>query len=637
MGAIAGILYFDSRPVARDTLAQMLQRQAHRGPDGQGMWANGSAGLGACHFRATPQSHFETQPIVDPHRGLVLVADARLDNREELIAALSDRGDQSARFGDAKLLLLAWDRWAERSLEHLLGDFAFALWDKRRRLLFCARDHAGVRPFYYYASAHFLAFASEIKALFALPDVPRRLNEVKVADYLAEHFEDRAITFYQGIQRLPPAHSLRAADRSVHIQRYWNFDLARDLPYRKDEDTIAAFRELFIESVRCRLRADGPVGTQLSGGLDSSSITCVARQACADHQHHPLHAYSAVFPTLAAEDPQIDERGYIDCVSRLNGLVHHPIHADRISPLIEQLWSMDEWVVVPNVYMDWGIYSAAKDAKIRIILSGHDGDVVVSYGYHYLPYLVRKGRWMKFLREARDLCRKKGWRPKRVIWKMGIQPALSDPAIGLMRLVRGTGNHSRNLSNSGVSNPEFMRRVGQAERLAEHDAAENKRKFRFREQHALVMPGGLDLYGLEFFNHLGALLSVEPRFPFYDRRLMEFCLAVHPGLKLRHGQTRWIFRKAMEGILPDPIVNRMDKGDLSANFCKRLLGDGREMIEEALYGNHQLIGEYIDLHRAREDYRKYRLNPMDSRSKAPMNVYIAVSFYLWLRANQLSA
>jgi asparagine synthase (glutamine-hydrolysing) len=177
LSAIAGLVRLDDQPVDPAEPAAMRARLAHRGPDGGGDWHGGPAGLTHCLLRVTPESLSEQQPLASSER--IITADARLDNRAELCAAL---GRPDAGQPDAALILAAYERWGAACAEHLLGDYAFAIWDSAERTLFCARDYIGFKPFYYHAGPHLFAFATELKALFALPDVPRRLNEVRVAD-----------------------------------------------------------------------------------------------------------------------------------------------------------------------------------------------------------------------------------------------------------------------------------------------------------------------------------------------------------------------------------------------------------------------------------------------------------------------
>src|SRR5262245_10430097 len=199
MSAIVGIYFMDGRAADHNTINQMLERVKHRGPDRAGVWCESSVGLGHRMLLTTSESLHEKAPLVSKSGDIALTADARIDNRDELINALGLGQSPSREMSDSELIVAAYERWGERCPERLLGDFAFAIFDKRRRSLFCARDHFGVKPFYYYYSGRAFVFASEIKAIFSLREVPQQVNEPRIADYLVHVLEgfDKSITFYR--------------------------------------------------------------------------------------------------------------------------------------------------------------------------------------------------------------------------------------------------------------------------------------------------------------------------------------------------------------------------------------------------------------------------------------------------------
>ena len=204
MSGIAGIFLRDGRPVDNRSLARMLQAMNYRGPDGSSTWNEGALGLGHLMLCSTPESTEEKLPKNNETGRLVITADARIDNRDELLAGLAITPRLGQAIDDSDLILLAHERWGEVAPEKLIGDFAYCIWDRFEKELFCCRDAFGVRPLYYYLSEKIFAFASEIRPLLELDEVPGRLNEVMVADYLIGMEDDQAITFYKGIFRLSP-------------------------------------------------------------------------------------------------------------------------------------------------------------------------------------------------------------------------------------------------------------------------------------------------------------------------------------------------------------------------------------------------------------------------------------------------
>jgi len=229
LSAIAGIYYRDGRPVMHSNLEQMLANLAHRGPDGAGLWSEANVGLGHRMLWTTPESLHERLPLYTQAGDLAITADARLDNRDELLTSLRLTDRPAGEISDSALILAAYQEWGDACPQKLLGDFAFAIWDGRKQHLFCARDHFGVKSFFYYASDTLMVFANEIKALLTLSDVPRRLNETRIADYLTGIFEDQTATFYQGILRLPAAHTLTIDAHSMRLKRYWVLDPTYEL------------------------------------------------------------------------------------------------------------------------------------------------------------------------------------------------------------------------------------------------------------------------------------------------------------------------------------------------------------------------------------------------------------------------
>ena len=231
----------------------------------------------------TPQSLAESLPFYAPAWGLTISADARIDNREELFARLAIPADQQNAIPDSQLILQAYGKWGRDCAAHLLGDFAFAIWDEGEQRLFCARDHLGHKPLFYHCTNDAFIFATEMKGLFAATALPRTLNQSWVADALTVLMADNEYTPYQAIWRLPPAHWFAISAEEFTRETYWRLDPAREICLPSEADYVEAFREKLTEAVRCRVRSVFPIGSELSGGLDSSTVAgLAARQTQAD-------------------------------------------------------------------------------------------------------------------------------------------------------------------------------------------------------------------------------------------------------------------------------------------------------------------------------------------------------------------
>ncbi len=629
MSAIAGVYYPDGRPAQRNHLVEMMDTLAHRGPDRVGIWHHGAVGLGQRLLWTTPESVSEFQPVVTPAGDLALTADARIDNRDELISALA----LPAQLPDSALILAAYQKWGEQCPAKLIGDFAFVLWDGRRQTLFCARDPMGVKPLYYYhRPGRMFAFASEIKALLCLPDVPRQLNETRVADYLTRSFEDRVATFYRDILRLPAAHSLSVGREQTRLKAYWSLDPTREIRFASDEDYANAFGEIFTEAVRCRLRSAFPVASTLSGGLDSSSIACTAEKLLAAAGERRLHTLSAIFPGLPAEDlPKIDERRYIEAVLQSGEFDPHFVRADCLSPLTDLdrvLWHQDEAITAPNLYMHWALYGAARQHGVRIFLDGLDGDTAVSHGLGYLAELSRTFRWPTLVAEAKTLASRSNtpFSSRQIIWQYGFRPLIPQSVFRAKRMLK---NHPLPAQTAGV-NPALVRRVNLVERLRHTPGNGVGLAISARTEHWQSLNAALIPYTLELADKAAAAFSLEGRYPFFDRRLIEFCLALPGRQKLSGGWTRAIMRRAMAGILPEEVRWRFSKANLSPNFRRRLLDTDRELLDQVIFREPQLIEPYLDIPALRAAYDRYLSRPTQTENDA-QTVYSAVVLAFWLK------
>lgn len=637
MSGIAGFFCLDGKPADPADLERMHASLARRGTDDGGLWQEGPAGLAQRILWTTPESLSERLPLVDAEGSLALVADARLDNRDELIASLGLQGRRPEEMPDSRLILAAYERWGEACPEKLIGDFAFAIWDARRQVLFCARDPMGVRPLYYHQQAgRVFAFASTIGTVLCLPETPRRINEVRLADHLAFLSEDRSLTFYQEVYLLPAAHCLLVGPEGLRLRRYWQPDEGYELRLHSDEDYAEAYREVFGQAVRCRLRSAYPVGSLLSGGLDSSSIVAMARRLLAEEgRGRRLHTFSAVFPTLAEAFPQIDERPWIEAVLAQGELEPHFVSADRLDPLEALGFDDDEPAAVPNLWLDWGCFKLAREAGLRAVLSGYDGDSAVSYGYGHLAELARSLRFRALYAETNALVTRLN-RPRRRLLKERVFKPLAPPlALKAWRALLRRQPPSLFPFEPAV-NPAFARRIGLLER-ARALAGDGQGRFRSdRRYHCESLFSGMLLYGVELIDRLGAAWGLEPRLPFFDRRFLEFAISLPAGQKLRLGWERYVARRAMEGILPASVQWRTGKGNLRANV-RRGLSENRAALEPIFLEDLSLVEDYVDAPALRAAYRRFAENPLQTSETDLFNLLAALTLVRWLLRSGVSA
>ncbi|HKO15608.1 MAG TPA: lasso peptide isopeptide bond-forming cyclase [Gemmatimonadaceae bacterium] len=669
MSGIAGVFWLDGQPASREEIAGMGAALAHRGPDLSGMWCEGPVGFAHRMLHTTMESMCEVQPVRRHASELVLVSDARIDNREELAAALGL--GRLSELTDAALIIGAYERWGRECARRLVGDFAFALWDGRSRSLFCARDAMGVKPFYYYRSARLFAFASEAKALFSLPDVNREIDPAQVALFLDCQQDDRERTLYQDVRRLPAAHSLEVTPHGSAIREYWRIDPERELHLAGAGEYVEAFREAFAEAVRVRLRSAFPVGATLSGGIDSSSIVCMAREIVAGAAE--LHTFSLVFPELPRDDLKlIDERAFIDCVTRTGGVQPHFVRGDQLSPLGDAarvLWHLDEPHFAPNLYLHWGLFGAARDTGARVLLDGFDGDTAVGHGFGRLDGLIRRGEWNAFEREVRgyaarrqisvesilphfglpylqELARRGRWvawtrgaselvrrfqlSRRSILFEQGLLPVVPSAARNTWR-----GLRRRRADSQSPLHDQLARRAALSVHSRNHRTAGSAQTEREGHVQGLAQP--LYQLTLEIADKSAAAFGVEPRYPFFDRRLIELCVALPEVQKFDDGWSRLIFRRAMEGVLPREIQWRPGKANLAPNFRRRLRSADQPVLDDVAFRG---LEPYADVCALREIQRRFQSTPITRASDRDAQLlFRATMLAAWLSDcwNQSSA
>lgn len=316
MSGIVGIFHRDGRPVDRELLQKLVNAIRFRGPDAQATWIEGNIGFGHAMLRTTWEAEYEHQPLTLDGR-VSLVADARIDYREELISKLAEQPETPHdRTPDAELILRAYQQWGEQCVEHLRGDFAFAIWDARERKLFCARDHFGVKPFYYAELGETFLFSNDLRCLRRYPGISQDLNEQALIDYLAfGHNRDPQTTAFASIQKLPAAHVLSVGEKSpAAASRYWALQEGV-IRYGKAHEYVDHFRELLTRSVQDRTRSDA-VSIFMSGGLDSTAVAALAKANITGRPPTKLKAFTVVEETIGA-DP---ERAYSKIAAEYLGI-----------------------------------------------------------------------------------------------------------------------------------------------------------------------------------------------------------------------------------------------------------------------------------------------------------------------------
>ena len=462
-----------------------------------------------------------------------------------------------------------------------------------------------MKPFYYAAkSGRFFAFGTEIRPLLTLPEVSQEIRETKIADHMDVRLEDQVGTFYRDVFRLPGAHTLTVNPSGLGIARYWQLDRDKELRLASDEEYVDGYREHLTEAVRARTRTAFPIGSMLSGGLDSSSVACIGRNVLELEGRGPLHTFSAVFDVVQASD----ERPYIDAVLATGGFRPHFIDGDRKDPFSDLNQMLRRQEVPANAYNAFlfdELMQLANQSGVRVVLDGMGGDSTVSHGWRRLNDLAASFRWIVLARELRLFGSRLGksrWQAYRdLIWASGLKP---HAPLWLKRSVRRVvGRRS-----TPVAAPSTFVRATFSDEITRDRSPTRGEVFgpldTSRELHFSQVATGELPAAMEVTDKIGGWLDLEFRYPFLDRRLVEYCLSLPADLKLRDGWTRYVARVAGTAYLPAEVQWRSDKGNLGYSFHHVLMTIGRSQVEEAIFARRDALDRYLDVDALQDALRR---------------------------------
>lgn len=564
MSGICGLVRLDGAPASEAQLAPMLAALARRGPDGEGSWSSGPAALGFRLLATTPQAAFERQPFCHEPSDCVIAADARLDDREGLAARL---GLDPRLTGDGELILHAYLRWGDEAPLHLLGDYAFVIWDGRKRRLLAVRDPLGMRQLHVaHLPGKLLAFATDDTALVTLEDVPARVNLVRVADFLADlEGADLTSTFYRDVERLPPAHLLICEDAWVSTRRYWSLTPGEPLTGSAEEQTRELLH-LFEQAVGDRLRSTGRLGAMLSGGLDSSSVVAIAARLRRQSGEGPLPTFSAI----SALRPDCVETAMIRQVQALEHVTPFQVAhdgANRFDVLREEaLGSLNPFDHHMSLVRE--VYRLASQHGCNVLLDGVAGDVMLDYSRRPAR-LVRRGRFVEAWRHCEA---ERGFfgSPRSTGSQFGSALRTALAPEWLRRWKRDADRIRNRRTPPGFFLPEFAANVGLAERLDLLRRAAPPFARSFAEERASAITHPYLVVGRERYDRVAARCAIEPRDPFIDLRLVRFAHLLPMEQLASSGWTKLVLRKAMAGLLPEPVRWRRGKQHLGSLFNAHL-------------------------------------------------------------------
>ncbi len=590
MCGIVGIVHGDrQRPVSEELLRRMTDVMRYRGPDDSGLFIEDGMGLG--HRRLSiidiAGGH---QPMTTGDSGLWITYNGEIYNYLELRKGLNADGYSAVSRSDTEVLLQIFARDGREGLHQLNGMFAFAIWDSQRRELFAARDRLGIKPFYYYAADGLFLFASEIKALLLHPQVQPEIDYDALQDYLDLQYCLGDKTLFKGIKRLQPGHRLLWRDNRLEIDCYWDLSFE---PQTEKSAGPEALLDLLEDAVRLRLRSDVPVGSHLSGGLDSSAIACLA----ARHLPSQLQVFTGGFEVAE----RYDESRYAKLVAEQIGAQYHqvfPTATDLAETLGEMVYFLDEPVAGAAVFPQYFLSKLAAK-HVKVVLGGQGGDELFC---GYARYLI--GHVESCLQKAiygqaplvddwtlgdleGNLSYLRGFEP--TMQKLFASDLFADPAERYYRLLQ------RSQDMEGIFTDDSWRR-------GSYSTAEAFREEFNRSQSEHLIDRMLYM---DIKNHLQSLLhledrtsmaaSLESRLPLLDYRLVEFALAQPAAVRFAGGRPKHLLKEAVDGLVPRQIIERKDKMGFPVPIFEWFGGELKTYVEDLLLGEQTRRRGFFDM------------------------------------------
>jgi asparagine synthase (glutamine-hydrolysing) len=614
MCGIAGILSLNGTPVRRSEIEAMCQTMVHRGPDEDGFYLSSEVGLGMRRLRIID---LETgrQPAINEAGTVWAVFNGEIYNYQELRRSLIAMGHVFRTATDTETIVHLYEEYGDRCVDYLRGMFAFALWDERKKRVLLARDRIGIKPLYYGRFRDRLYFASELKALLALEDVPREIDWRSAGhlfQYLTTPPESSII---RGIHKLPPAHrmSICIQTGAIDLESYWNLQFAPS-SQTPESELIEQLDSLLDESVKLHMISDVPLGAFLSGGVDSSAIVASMTR----HASKPVKTFSVGF-----HDQRYDESPYARSVARAFGAEHHELilEPDGFDIIDKLVWHLDEPFGDTSAIPTY-LVSQLASQHVTVVLSGDGGDELFG---GYQKYLVEKterrfDRLPPFIRTMAGT----------------IGGMLPEGARGKRFLTHfGLSGIDRYLDASTLFHTDQQRRLFAAdirETLALVDFAHSgPDPARAKTGHWLSTLQYMDLKHylpldiLTKVDRMSMAHSIEARVPLLDHKLVEFAATIPPDLQIRDGRTKHLFKSAMKGTIGDDILDRAKHGfgvPLSSWFRGSLDGFARDVL---LSGRSRQRGVFNT---------KYVESLLDMNSRGrdlDFQIWTLISFELWCR------
>lgn len=625
MCGICGIFNTDrARRVERDTLAEMNQRIVHRGPDDEGFFVESNVGL-AMRRLSIIDIRTGHQPITNEDENVWIVYNGELYNHQELRKDLEARGHRYRTKSDTETIVHLYEEYGRDCVKYLRGMFAFAIWDRRKRQLFIARDRLGIKPLYYRFDGHTLLFGSEIKTILAYPGVTPEFNRGTLAEYLAFGYVAGAESMYDGIQKLLPGHVLEIAEGGApKITPYWDLEIKADDGARPREHYVERYRELLEGCVSSHLMSDVPLGVFLSGGLDSSAVAALTTKI----RREPIETFAVGYGEEA-----FSELPFARTVAKHIGSKHHEVRVSRedfFATLPRLIWHEDEPVVWPSSVALYFVARLARE-RVTVVLTGEGSDETLA-GYTRYPWTLLNARMDRLYRGVTPAFLRK-------MVRGGIQAGPLSAA--LHRKLEHTF-----LVRDGASWPSFyfdnfysaFSAAEQQELLTSEAQLRAGNPYAGSMQHWDASSGDLlhrllytdiKTYLVELLmkqDQMSMAASIESRVPFLDHELVEFTATIPAKFETKGLAGKFILKSAVEDLLPRDIIYRQKMG-FPTPWAYWLAGPQLESLQQMLLSSRSVDRGHFNVDVVKRLFAEHRAGRRDHGNR----IWRLLNLELWQR------
>ncbi|MFV9483979.1 asparagine synthase-related protein [Christiangramia sp. ASW11-125] len=579
MSAIFGIIDFEGRPIQDEWITSMQKDLAHRGPDRQAIYREESMFFGHMLLQVTPESIYDKSPYEED--GFVITAYARLDEREAIMDRIGTPLSKRETITDPLLLLRSYIKFGKDFVKDIYGDFAFAIWNKDKREIYCARDQIGIKPFVYYFEDHRLIFSTELKSLVELSIVYTEINHTNI---LQDYFDSQAklgTTIWKNIKRLPAAHYYSATSEKFELSKYWTLKYLERGQYKTVEESGTALKIAMERAIKNRMRTTSEVGVPLSGGLDSSSIACVAARI-ARNKNREIYSVSSMLDPAKKDNDTQDESEFINAIlAKEKNIKPDYFDSSQLQFLSNLTSRFDRHYAIysPFNYVDEALYKRFEKVNVRRLLSGFIGDMTVSNrSLLPLPHLLKDFKLRKLTSLSLQIKDTMGLSNFELL-KYHLVAPLSPTSVKRVWSMRKAADPDHEFEIPvHLDHPEHKRILMN---MKSRNRYISEYSFRIEDH---ILPTDTESFR-EDFDTGSSHYQIEYTYPLMDRRVLEVLMKVPIEHFYARGFQRGLIREAMQDYIPSIIRKRKDKGYYSPGFTSIIRKDIPEIINTIEEGN----------------------------------------------------